>query len=511
MRVLACFAGICAAAFAVEPLPILGISHVNFRVSDLNRARQFYGGLLGYESAFQFDKPDGSGPSLLFYKVNDDQFIEISPGLPPNEDRRMTHVSFQVSDAPKVRDLLISRGLSPTAITEGRDRNRAFRLNDPEGNILEFTEYLPGGMHAEARGKSNGPNRISSHLLHAGIVITNVDQALKFYRDLLGFQEFWRGGPTDGETKWINMRTPGTRGDYVELMITAPNPPRNALGSMQHDCLEVEDIHKAHDALAGRAGDWKIGDTRVGRNQKWQLNLFDQDGSRTELMEPRTTTAQPAPASNGDGPQPRVVSPGDASHPPSDAVVLFDGTTVAKWMTLDGKPSRCTASNGAMVCVSGVGDQYSTEKFRSAQIHLEFAPPLMADQHGQMRGNSGVYLHGKYEIQILDSYNNPTYANGALGALYGQSAPLVNAARPPEQWQTYDIIFHGPQCDTAGAVTQKGTVTVLLNGVLVQDHVSIDKSSGCDAGPLMLQDHSGFKDAPVTAMKFRNVWFRRLE
>lgn len=510
MRLLFCLAGLWSSVFAAGPLPILGISHVNFRVSDLNKARQFYGGLLGYESAFQFDKPDGSGPSLLFYKVNDDQFIEVSPGLPPNEDRRMTHVSFQVSDAAKARDLLISRGLNPTAIAEGRDRNRAFRLNDPEGNILEFTEYLPGGMHAQARGKSIGANRISSHLLHAGIVVTNVDQAMSFYRDQLGFQEFWRGGPADGETRWINMRTPGTRGDYVELMISGPNPTRNSLGSMQHDCLEVPDIHKAHDALQARAGDWKIGDTRVGRNKKWQLNLFDQDGSRTELMEPGIA-AQPAQTTNGEGPQPRVVTPGDASHAPSDAVVLFDGSNVAKWTTRDGKPSRCTVNDGAMVCVSGAGDQYSTEKYRSAQIHVEFAPPLMADKHGQMRGNSGVYLQGKYEIQILDSYNNPTYANGALGAVYGQSAPLVNAARPPEQWQTYDIIFHGPQCDASGNVTQKATVTVLLNNILVQDHVAIDKSAGCDAGPLLLQDHSGFKDAPVTAMKFRNIWFRPLD
>jgi hypothetical protein len=220
--------------------------------------------------------------------------------------------------------------------------------------------------------------------------------------------------------------------------------------------------------------------------------------------------AAPQEAGSGEGQQPRVVTAGDAAHAPSDAVVLFDGSNVSKWTTQDGKPSRCTIKDAAMVCVSGVGDQYSSEKFRSAQIHVEFAPPSMPAQQGQMRGNSGVYLHGKYEIQILDSYNNPTYAVGALGALYGQAPPLVNAARPPEQWQTYDIVFHAPQCDAAGNTTQKGTVTVLLNNVLIQDHVAIEKSAGCEPGPLMLQDHSGFKDAPMTAMRFRNVWFRPL-
>ena len=128
-----------------------------------------------------------------------------------------------------------------------------------------------------------------------------------------------------------------------------------------------------------------------------------------------------------------------------------------------------TVAGGVMTCRTGAGDVQSTEKFRDAQIHLEFAIPFMLEQKDQMRGNSGVYLHGKYEIQILDSYHNPTYAVGACGAIYGQSPPLVNASRPPEQWQSYDIIFHAAKCDSAGKPTAPATVTVLHNGVLVQD------------------------------------------
>jgi hypothetical protein len=211
--------------------------------------------------------------------------------------------------------------------------------------------------------------------------------------------------------------------------------------------------------------------------------------------------------------QPRVVEPGGAGKAPSDAVVLFDGSGLSQWMTAKGEPAKCEVIAGAMACKTGAGDLYSKEKFRDAQIHVEFAIPLMAEQKGQLRGNSGVYLQARYEMQVLDSYNNPTYANGSLGALYGQYAPLVNAARAPEQWQSYDIVFHAPRCDAGGKVTRAGTVTAFVNGVLVQDHVEIlkvPKECAQDEGPLMLQDHSGFPGAPVTVMKFRNVWFRRL-
>jgi hypothetical protein len=168
-----------------------------------------------------------------------------------------------------------------------------------------------------------------------------------------------------------------------------------------------------------------------------------------------------------------------------------------------------------MVCKTGAGDIYSTDKTRDAQLHLEFRIPSMPDQHGQLRGNSGVLIHGMYEIQILDSYQNPTYANGALGSYYGVSAPLVNASRPPEQWQSYDIVFHGPKCDGEDRLVQPGTLTVFLNGVLVQDHVATQTRKTCkdkiaDPGPVVLQDHQP-KNPPMTVMRFRNIWLRNIE
>jgi hypothetical protein len=215
-------------------------------------------------------------------------------------------------------------------------------------------------------------------------------------------------------------------------------------------------------------------------------------------------------------PQPRVVDPGRPGQAPSDAVILFDGKDMSEWVKRDGSPPACGAVDGAIVCKTGDGDIYSRKRFRAAQIHLEFNLPSMPDQHSQARGNSGVYLHGRYEIQILDSYRNPTYPNGASAALYGQAAPLVNASRPPEQWQTYDIVFHPPRCSAEGRLLARGTVSVFWNGVLVQDHVTINNvGRGCavdrigDPGPLMLQDHN-YPGAPFTVMRFRNIWYRPL-
>lgn len=175
-----------------------------------------------------------------------------------------------------------------------------------------------------------------------------------------------------------------------------------------------------------------------------------------------------------------------------------------------------------MVCATGAGDIYSVDQFKSAQVHLEFNLPPMPDQKGQRRANSGFYLHGRYELQILDGIDNPTYANGMIGALYNQAPPLVNAAKPAGEWQTYDAIFHAPKCDADGRVVERATITALLNGVLVQDHVVVsdaadqerrrDQGRGiCDPGSIKLQDHSGFPNAPHTVMKFRNIWFRPLD
>ena len=228
-------------------------------------------------------------------------------------------------------------------------------------------------------------------------------------------------------------------------------------------------------------------------------------------------------AQKSEGPQPPVVDPGGPGKAPSDAVVLFDGRDNSGWTTMSGAPSKCAVADGVMSCRTGAGDTQSTEKFRDAQIHLEFNLPYEPEMRGQGRANSGVLLQNRYEIQILDSFENQTYANGSCGALYGQSAPLVNACRRPGEWQSYDIVFRAPRCATDGAVETPGSLTLLHNGVLIQDHVPV-RARKCvaDTGPLVLQDHGQFvgrkiatasgvtEGAPDTTVKFRNIWMRRL-
>jgi len=225
---------------------------------------------------------------------------------------------------------------------------------------------------------------------------------------------------------------------------------------------------------------------------------------------PQRPVVDPA-APKPTGPQRPVVDPGNAAKAPSDAIVLFDGTDNSHWRTQDGKPSKCAVADAVMSCRTGAGTIASTDKFQDAQIHLEFNIPNMPEQHGQLKGNSGAILQGLYEVQILDSFENPTYADGSCGALYGQSAPAVNASRRPNEWQTYDIVFHAPRCAPDGTVTAPGTLTLLHNGVLVQDHVPVQARRRCvEEGPLVLQDHSNFAGAPDTTMRFRNIWMRRL-
>lgn len=288
MRLIIAVLALCAAGNAAEPLPILGLAHVGFQVSDMDKANHFYQGVLGYEPAFTRQKPDGSGVAVAVYKINEDQYLEVSPGLPPDQDRRMTHLSVYTADIGKMHRMLEERGLSPTPIQSGRDGNRNFSIKDPEGFRFEITQYMPDSLHRKAAGKALSGRRLSTHLLHAGIVVTNLEAALKFYRDTLGFEEFWRGGPTDTQLAWINLRMPGPNGDYVELMISGPAPSRQSLGSMQHVCLEVPDIGAAYRKALAQGAQPPSG-PKVGRNRKWQLNLFDPDGSRVELMEPKET------------------------------------------------------------------------------------------------------------------------------------------------------------------------------------------------------------------------------
>ncbi|HVY68855.1 MAG TPA: DUF1080 domain-containing protein [Verrucomicrobiae bacterium] len=207
--------------------------------------------------------------------------------------------------------------------------------------------------------------------------------------------------------------------------------------------------------------------------------------------------------------EPAVIDAGPVGGPPSDAIVLFDGKDLSKWQGGDGGAAKWAIADGVMT-VNKTGSIRTKEEFGDCQLHVEWATPSEVIGEGQGRGNSGVYLEGRYEVQVLDSYHNKTYFNGQAGAIYSISAPLVNASRKPGEWQAYDIIFHPPKTDADGKVIP-GSFTVLHNGVLVQDHTLIkgDATTAAELkgispkGPVILQDHGN----PV---RYRNIWIRPL-
>jgi hypothetical protein len=212
--------------------------------------------------------------------------------------------------------------------------------------------------------------------------------------------------------------------------------------------------------------------------------------------------------------EPLIVTPGRTSaDPPSDAIVLFDGRSLARWRSTDSSAAKWIVRDGYLEVAPGTGGIMTADSFGDCQLHIEWATPAVVKGEGQERGNSGVFLMGRYEIQVLDSYQNKTYFHGQAGAVYKQYAPLVNASRPPGEWQTYDIIFRAPRFDEQGKVTRRARVTVLHNGVLIQNNVEIYGNTYNDRAalyiahpgelPLSLQDHGN----PV---RYRNIWIRRL-
>ncbi len=212
------------------------------------------------------------------------------------------------------------------------------------------------------------------------------------------------------------------------------------------------------------------------------------------------------------------VTPGQSNaDAPSDATILYNGHGLGAFQKKDGSPAGWKIdADGAVTDIKGAGDLITKEAFGNCQLHIEFREPAEVKSSGQGRGNSGVYLMGKYEIQVLDSYNNPTYSNGQAGAVYKQHVPLVNASRKPGEWQSYDIIFTAPLFKENGDVESPARVTVIHNGVLIQNNVTILGTTDwvmkpkykkhAAKLPLMLQDH-GDDGNPIS---YRNIWIRNL-
>jgi lactoylglutathione lyase len=261
---------------------IVGLDHIAFRTSDASAALTFYGELLG----FPVVQPRLAGAPLLA-RVNRRQAIVLEPGLPPDVDDRLSHVALATADLSALQAYLTARAIAfdgPSSRTCGRV---ALRTEDPDGNVIEFVQE--DVIVGAATQSPYSP--LSTRLYHAGVAVADEARAHTFYRDVLGFEEIWRGGADPARTSWVNMRLPDST-DYVEYMLNEQPPTRQQLGSQHHACLLVADMQAAWEAVRARtpaASRAALQKPRIGRNNKWQLNLFDKDGTRVELMEPWPT------------------------------------------------------------------------------------------------------------------------------------------------------------------------------------------------------------------------------
>jgi catechol 2,3-dioxygenase-like lactoylglutathione lyase family enzyme len=291
---------------SLDELPVMGIANVTFRVPDFDKARAYYQGILGWPEAFDLKDRAGKVTSVYF-KVNDDQFVEVVPAWKPGELNREERVVFQSTDLEKLHGMYESRGLKPSAIQKGPDGNPVFRVVSPEGNNLDFLQYVEGSEQAKVRGKFLSPDRVSTHLWHAGIMTKDAAVSGPFYRDKLGF---------------TNLRF-GTRGEYLETpardLNTETKPPltdtpetharyeSEQWGAVNHIGIEVADMRAARDTLQKRG---KYDDLRVrahvGNNRHWLMFLFDPAGTRSEFME--TAVQQELPAMS-------VMAPGAPAPP----------------------------------------------------------------------------------------------------------------------------------------------------------------------------------------------------
>lgn len=294
------FAGLSLLAQDLARPKILGLAHISLYAHDYEASRAFYRDFLGFEEPYSLKNPDGS-PSMTFFKINDRQFIELSPERAPGADR-LNHYALETDDAEAMRKYLASRGVTvPNHTPKGRIGNLNFMIKDPEGHSVEIVEYPPDSQTTLTRGKFMSDSRISKHLKHVGIIVTNFDAENKFYTDILGFTETWRGSSANSKTlSWVNLKVPDGA-DYVEFMLYKDAPAPDKRGTAHHLALEVPDaaasIAKLN-ATAYRKQYTRPIEIHVGINRKRQVNLFDPDGTRTELMEPNTVDGKPAPPSN---------------------------------------------------------------------------------------------------------------------------------------------------------------------------------------------------------------------
>jgi lactoylglutathione lyase len=288
---------------------ITGISHAGYFASDLPKTISFWHDLLGFDEAYDLKKPETSEVRIAFIKINDQQHIELFNEPPPHPPNWMSHLCFSVDNVEQMRAYLRAKGI-PVKQGNGsktRTGDYAFEIQDPDGTLIEFVQSLPTGMEAQAAGKFMPPTRISEAIYHVGFLAGNLEKSMAFYRDVLGFEETWRGGSNPNELSWINLQVPGDA-DYIELMLYRTLP--KTFGTHNHISLVVPDMQKAMAILQARPAYKtyltyaKPLEMHMGKNGKRQVNLYDPDGTRVELMEAQTADGKPVSSSTAPPPPP---------------------------------------------------------------------------------------------------------------------------------------------------------------------------------------------------------------
>jgi catechol 2,3-dioxygenase-like lactoylglutathione lyase family enzyme len=279
-KLFCCALLLSAPLFAQTPKrpDIVGVAHISLKTDDIAAARNFYGHDLGFEEPFSLG-------SLAYFKVNDHQYIEVSPELKSTTEDRLSEIAFETTDARQLRDYLASRGVQvPEAIHPDRDGNLSFLIQDPDGHNVEFIQYMPGSLQSKNFGKFMPATRISTHMIHVGVTVADRAAADRLYKDILGFQEMWHGGMKDDRTDWVDMRVP-EGADWLEYMLNVHHPSPKTLGVMHHLALGVPSVEAGYKTLTSKG--MQIEQPKIGRDGKWQLNLYDPNLTRCELMEPK--------------------------------------------------------------------------------------------------------------------------------------------------------------------------------------------------------------------------------
>ncbi len=284
---LTALASLAALAQTTAPKrpPIVGVAHIALKTKDLDASRKFYGQYLGYQEPFQLDNPSG-GAAFTVFKVNDHQYIQVSPELKGETEDRLVDIAFETTDVRQLRDYMAAKGVKvPGKVERGKDGNLSFMFQDPDGHNVGFIQYMPGSLHTKSNGEFLPATRISQRIIHVGVTVSDKAAADHLYRDILEFRDIWHGGMKDDRVDWVDMKVPeGT--DWLEYMLNVKNPTPKTLGVMHHLALGVPSVDAGHKTLLGR--DMPIAQPpKIGRDGKWQLNLYDPDLTRSELMEPK--------------------------------------------------------------------------------------------------------------------------------------------------------------------------------------------------------------------------------